>query len=174
MLILSLVSALAVSLPFAAAKPAYKIPAIMSKLVQEDDTCIMPEGFRIQKFRIWSPQAGSNRSVNINFEYTDDSTSINTCCHLNQSSASVGPPGLTPRYACNNDTVQFIWQNGTMTVVEKACPQTSSHFEAAGSVTLNLTCTNTLFNSTAGAGSSCVSTKDPIEAIFTSLEPTPQ
>jgi hypothetical protein len=117
MLLLSAVAQLAT------AQPTYKIPLAMSKIVAEDDSCIMPESFVVQNFQIWTPAPGNNRSEIINFGYADNSTSITTQCHFNGSSVNVGPQGLAPRYACDDKTVEFIWQNGTLTLVEKACPQ---------------------------------------------------
>jgi hypothetical protein len=109
----------------AAASPTYKIPLAMSKIMLESDGCILPEAFVIQNFYIWTPSAGNNSSQIINFDYADNSTSINTKCHFNATSVNVGSEGLAARYACDNTVVQFIWEDETLTMIEKACPENS-------------------------------------------------
>jgi hypothetical protein len=117
--------ALAAAAHLGAALPTYTIPLAMSKALAENEDCTLPEGFEVQNFQIWTPAPGNNRTSVINFGYRDNSTSIVTACHFNQTSVNVGPAGLTPRYACDNKIVEFIWQNGTLTLVEKACPQSN-------------------------------------------------
>ncbi len=113
---------LALVAPFAAAKVNYKVPTM---LLQES-SCIYPEGFEVAGLRTWLPVQGNNKSSTVDFSYRDNSTSIHTACHLNSTSVNVGRPGLAPRYACNDPTVEFIWQNETLTLIEKACPQSNS------------------------------------------------
>ena len=108
-------------LPLAFALPTYDIPSSFNKFFALD-TCIYPEGFEIQNFTSWTPAQGSNASMTIDFGYFDESTSLQTSCHFNATSENVGPAGLTPRYACDNDDVEFIYQNGTLTLIEAACP----------------------------------------------------
>jgi hypothetical protein len=111
----------AAALPGALSLPAYKIPVSFHKFLASD-TCTYPEGFEIQNFTTWTPATGSNASSTIDFGYVDKSTSLQTSCHYNATSANVGKPGLAARYACDNAIVEFIWQNGTLTIVETACP----------------------------------------------------
>lgn len=106
-----------------AALPSYRIPLAMSRVLLANSDCILPEGFEVQNFQIWTPAAGNNRSEVLAFDYRDNSTSTDTKCRFNGTSANVAPAGLAPRYACDNQVVQFIWQNNTLTLIEKACPQ---------------------------------------------------
>ncbi|KAK4240037.1 hypothetical protein C8A03DRAFT_13600 [Achaetomium macrosporum] len=170
---LRLVFALAAVAHLAAASPTYKIPSAMSEVLLESDGCILPEAFVVQDFYIWTPSAGNNSSEVINFDYADNSTSIKTKCHFNATSVNVGPEGLTPRYACDNTVVQFIWEDNRLTMIEKACPE-NSQFEASGSVTPHLICSKSAKNSTVGEGNACSSTEKSIAAKFTSLQPTPK
>lgn len=110
---------------FAVAFPTYRVPIAMLSAALENDGCILPEDFAVHNFQIWSPAANNNRTATVDFAYSDDSTSMETNCHYNSTSVNVGPEGLTPRYACENDIVEFIWRNGTLTLVEKACPETT-------------------------------------------------
>ncbi|KAH8905600.1 hypothetical protein BR93DRAFT_929867 [Coniochaeta sp. PMI_546] len=108
----------AAAIPVAFSLPAYTIPKSFHKFLALD-TCIYPEGFEIQNFTTWTPAPGSNASSTIDFGYFDKSTSLQTSCHYNATSPNVGKPGLTARYACDNAIVEFIWQNGTLTMIEK-------------------------------------------------------
>jgi hypothetical protein len=111
----------AVFLPVALSLPTYAIPKSFRKFLALD-TCTYPEEFEILNFTSWTPAPGSNASSTIDFGYVDKSTNLQTSCHYNATSQNVARPQLTPRYACDNAVVQFIWQNGTLTMIETACP----------------------------------------------------
>ena len=112
------------ALPVALSLPTYTIPSAFRKfLALIEDSCVYPESpYEIQNFTIWTPAPGSNASMTIDFGYVDESTNIETSCHYNATSKNVARPQLTPRYACDNSVVEFIWQNGTLTMIEAACP----------------------------------------------------
>lgn len=55
----------------------------------------------------------------------DSDTDITTTCHLNSTSTNLGAAGAAPRYACDNSSVNFIWQNSKLTMIELACPTSS-------------------------------------------------
>jgi hypothetical protein len=114
-------------LPVAMSLPTYAIPSAFRQFMAMD-TCIYPESpYEIQNFTLWTPAPGSNASYTLDFGYVDKSTNIETSCHYNASSPNVAPrPDLTPRYGCDNAYVSFIWQNGTLTMIERACPETTS------------------------------------------------
>lgn len=101
--------------------PTYTIPLAFKEFLIQND-CTYPEAFEIQKFGTWKPAAGNNASSTIYFGYVDKDTNIQTSCEYNSTSANVAKPGYTPRYACDNPAVVFIWQNGTLTMIERACP----------------------------------------------------
>lgn len=166
----------AAALRLAVALPAYELPTTLPSVLLEDDDCVLPEAFIIEQFQMWTPATGNNHSALINFAYWDSSTDLQTICRLNATSQSVAKPGRAPRYACDNADVEFIWQNTTLTVIERACPQsqTTSKFEASGAVTPALTCVVTLDNSSVGHGDDCLSKTPFIPANFTSLEPSAQ
>ncbi|KAM7207672.1 Alpha/Beta hydrolase fold [Naviculisporaceae sp. PSN 640] len=103
----------------------YKIPESMMRIKAQDDSCIYPEGFDISGFILWAPASNNTNSPLIEFTYSDVSTGISTECMYNTSSVNVGPEGLTPRYACDNQIVEFIWDadDSHLTIVEKAYQQ---------------------------------------------------
>ncbi|KAK3337469.1 hypothetical protein B0T19DRAFT_74287 [Cercophora scortea] len=178
-MMLHVIFALVAAIPLAAslpAKPTYRLPVAMLNVLSESDDCVLPVGFVVQNFQIWTPAPNNKQSINIDFELIDDSTGINTPCQFNETSVSSGPSGLTARYACDNPVVQFIWEDNVLTVIEKACPGSSSAmgFEASGSVTPPLTCVPTSSNTTFGAGSACFSSEYGIPQNYTSLQPSPQ
>jgi len=161
------------AIPLAAALPTFiQIP----KVFLEDASCIMPQGYEVDQFRAWFPAAGNNRSSNLDFAYWDNATQVQTICHLNETSKNVALPGLAARYTCEDPTVEFIWQNNSLRLIERVCPQTNSNttYEASGSVKPNLTCVNTTSNSTFGLGQDCFSSVPFLAANFTSLQPSPR
>lgn len=125
--LLALVAAVTVATPLY--KINYKIPAAMAKILAQNDDCIMPATFNIRNFHVFAPQ-DTTKSFLIQFAFNDTDTNIDTNCQYNSSSVNVGPEGLTPRWACDNPTVQFIYENGdnstdndpVLTLIEKACP----------------------------------------------------
>jgi hypothetical protein len=108
---------------FTASLPTYAIPKPYTLDFLMAAGCVLPESFIIQNVQIWTPAAGNNQSQTISFGYFDNSTSIQTSCQYNSSSENVGKPGLAPRFACDNPVVEFIWQGGALTMIEKACPE---------------------------------------------------
>ncbi|KAL2180339.1 uncharacterized protein P884DRAFT_289759 [Thermothelomyces heterothallicus CBS 202.75] len=173
---LSIVLIIATAIQLAVALPIYKIPPALSKVAHKSNFCILPQEFVIKNFQIWNPQADNNHSTTINFDYLDDSVmpAIDTKCHLNQTSVNVGAKSLVPRYACDDALVEFMWTNGTLTVIERACPQetlTRPH-EATGVLKPKFNCLETIRNSTIGPGFACSSTPDVILGAFVSLRPT--
>ncbi len=121
-MLLRLLPAIIAAIPLMAALPTYKIP----KVFLEDDSCTLPEAYEVDQFQAWFPGPGNNHSAMVNFAYWDNSTSLQTVCHLNATSKNVASAGLAPRYACDNPNVEFIWQNNTLRMIEMACPQTNS------------------------------------------------
>jgi hypothetical protein len=111
----------ATSFTLALSMPTYTIPTAFSRFAAAD-SCTYPEGFEIQNFTTWTPAPQNNASSTIDFGFFDKSTDIQTPCHYNSTSKNVGRPGLAARYACDNQIVEFIWQNGTLTLIETACP----------------------------------------------------
>lgn len=125
-MMLHLILLLMAAVSLAAAGPSYKIPAVMLAALAENDGCVLPQGFVIDKFQLCLAAPDSNGSSVINFDYSDNSTGIRTPCHYNATSVNAAPEGLAPRYACDNSVVEFIWQNRTLTMIEKACPKSNS------------------------------------------------
>ena len=100
---------------------AYKIPFAFNRFLALD-TCLNPARFEVQDFTIWTPAAGNNASTVINFGYLDKGTNLQTSCHFNGTSQNTMPAGYTPRFACENSYVEFIWQDEKLTMIEAACP----------------------------------------------------
>ncbi|KAK3300333.1 uncharacterized protein B0H64DRAFT_428418 [Chaetomium fimeti] len=176
-MMLHFILAIAAAAQLAVAFPTYKAPLTLSKVARHKQFCIFPDEFVVKNFHTWTPEAGNNRSAIVDFDYTDDSVmpAIKTKCHFNETSVNVGPKDLAARYACENDLVQFIWCDGELTMIERACPLETENrpFEAAGWVTPNLECFTSNRNSTAGEGHACTSSPNVMSAVFSSLQPTP-
>ncbi|KAK4218214.1 hypothetical protein QBC37DRAFT_412803 [Rhypophila decipiens] len=97
----------------------------MIQILAQDNSCALPDNFTVSYFLAFTPDtaSGNQNSPLVHFGFQDIATSISTMCMYNTSSVNVGPEGLTPRYACDNEMVEFIWDSEevTLTVVEKAC-----------------------------------------------------
>ena len=115
-----LLSILSIAIPAALAIVQYQVPHSLAALVEDTD-CILPDDFNVQKFVAESADGGKTLG-SFDFIFADDSTNATTPCHFNSSSKSVVDDGRTPRFACDNSNVQFIWQNLTLTLIEAVCP----------------------------------------------------
>jgi hypothetical protein len=107
----------------ATATPSYAIPKIFSASFLAAADCTLPGSCEILDFETCTVPDGNTTSSVVKFAYTDEATGIQTDCQYNSTSKNVGMPGLAPRYACDNPTVEFIWLNGVLTLVEAACPE---------------------------------------------------
>jgi len=103
----------------------YKLPANFPKVLLQSD-CYFPLNFTVFGLEVWLPSSSNPNNFTADFEYMDSGTGISTPCHRNATSPNVGGDGHAERWACDNIFVEFIWQNGTLTIVEKACPNTGS------------------------------------------------
>ncbi|KAM7194712.1 hypothetical protein V8F33_007090 [Rhypophila sp. PSN 637] len=154
----------------------------MIQILAQDDSCALPDNFTISYFLAFTPDttSGNQNGPLVHFGYQDIATSISTMCMYNTSSVNVGPEGLTPRYACDNEMVQFIWDSEevSLTVVEKACSNSLtaslsiSNMEAAGSVTPTLYCGQTPADSLEGKGTFCYA-EGELDGDFSSMSPAP-
>lgn len=123
----------------------------------------------------------------IEFDYADPASKVETSCQLNATSKSTTPEGLTPRFACENRDVKFIWDQDRqlLTLVERACHTAQGYvrsdprschsgvtnhtnlffrtplYEAAGSISVSAPC----------KGGQCVANSTNYEGVFTSLQP---
>jgi hypothetical protein len=169
--------AIAAAAQLVVAFPTYKVPLALSKVARHSQFCIYPQEFVVKNFQTWTPEPGNNHSAIVDFDYTDDTVmpAIETKCHFNETSVNVGAKDLAARYACENALVEFIWNNSTLTMIERACPlETQNHpFEAAGWVTPNLDCFTSNRNNTAGQGHACSASPKVMSAVFSSLQPKP-
>ena len=93
--------------------------------LQERD-CFYPKKFSLFGLAVWTPDPSNPNNITVDFQYQDGDTQIQTPCQRNASSPNVGEEGLAPRYACDNPTVEFIYGDGVVTVIEKACPNSGS------------------------------------------------
>ncbi|KAL2883827.1 hypothetical protein SGCOL_000976 [Colletotrichum sp. CLE4] len=176
-------SLLLIAAPAAQAAVSYMsaVPDTLMAMVESSEDCNLPDDFQIQNFAAES--ADGKTADSLDFTFNDDSTILNTQCHLNASSVPVPGDGRTPRYACDNASVQFIWQNGTMTVIEKVCPgdDGAADYEASGTATVPLVCDGGAANRTGNAARShrrtrraavaCKSNSDDIRSRFFSIQP---
>ncbi|CAK7563264.1 MAG: hypothetical protein SEPTF4163_001128 [Sporothrix epigloea] len=141
-------------------------------------SCYYPATFTLNNFTTWLPANNASLSY-VSFQYVDRGTLITTACAYNATSRSLtAGTGLADRYACDDHAISFIWQKGTITVIETTCPgQTVTKFEASGSIiptNLKCTVTNSSGDSCQGQsqGTLCLSSM-PLSANFTSQEPSP-
>ena len=115
-----------VSATFAFALPSLdrKVTPGLSPIHSPRD-CILPKHFVVHKFNIFVPLSKTTaEKAIINFSYVNNGTSIYADCHYNQTSINVAPKGSTPRWACEDGRVQFIFnaERASLTLIEKACP----------------------------------------------------
>lgn len=154
--------------PLASSLPTYALP----KTFVAAEGCELPEGYVLSKFTTWTP-VGSN-DTSISFNYFDESTNITTSCYKNSSSQAITSPGYAARYPCENSIVKFIWSNSKLGLIEEACPEDSStSYEASGSVVPSLQCASKNCTVTGETGLQCTSANQTITAQFTSLQPAP-
>ncbi|KFA48415.1 hypothetical protein S40293_00258 [Stachybotrys chartarum IBT 40293] len=158
----SLPSALGVSI----AMLAYSPPAEVITRAETSPECILPRDYHVQNFTGYSNDTGTTIS-SFDFTFADTATNVTTLCHFNSTSTSTTPPSLTPRFACENSDVKFIWENPDRQIwmIERVCSLTDGApptYEASGSLNLHLSC------STNGT---CVSNSTEYTALFTSLQP---
>ncbi|GKT41874.1 uncharacterized protein ColSpa_02055 [Colletotrichum spaethianum] len=156
--------------------------SLMAKVESSD--CTLPDDFQIQNFAAESPDGGQTVE-SLNFNFNDDSAILSTPCQLNASSVPVTSDGRTPRYACDDARVQFIWQNGTITVIEKVCPgdDGAADYEASGTAVVPVVCDGAAGNGTGNAARqrrrnsrravACKSNSDDIRSRFFSIQPVP-
>ncbi|KAG6363232.1 hypothetical protein INS49_008328 [Diaporthe citri] len=103
--------------------------------------CEYPAYFTIQSFTTFTPSASNNTEVNFG------------CA--------------AARYACDNSSINFIWQNNKLTMIELACPTSSVQYDTSGSWIPTLTCTDV----TDESGVKCASNQTTYQGQFTSIEP---
>ncbi|KAK1986534.1 hypothetical protein LZ30DRAFT_581849 [Colletotrichum cereale] len=179
------ISLLVVAAPAAQAAVSYMaaVPESLMAKVESSD-CTLPDDFQIQGFAAESPDGGKTIESLI-FNFNDDSTILSTPCHLNASSVPVADDGRTARYACDDARVQFIWQNGTATVIEKVCPgeDGAADYEASGTAAVPVVCDGAAGNGTTTTARhrrsngrravACKSNSDDIRSKFFSIQPVP-
>ncbi|KAM0329886.1 hypothetical protein ACHAQA_004051 [Verticillium albo-atrum] len=170
-------SLLLLAAPTTNAMAAYmaSLPQEIAALVAADD-CQLPDEFSIQNFVAESANGGKALD-SFEFGFVDDSTVVDTSCFFNSTSEAVNNDGRTPRYACNDARVNFIWQNGSLTLIEGVCPgeDGAADYEASGTAPVKLTCNgsnSTVVRNETGAGqSNCKADSTDIQAKFFSIQP---
>ncbi|KAH7326490.1 hypothetical protein B0I35DRAFT_405725 [Stachybotrys elegans] len=159
----------AVALPGALAVPfsmlAHRPSSDVVRRADGDADCVLPRDYRVQEFAARTNDTGTTLS-SLHFTFADTATNVTTLCQYNSSSTSTTPPGLTPRYSCENRDVKFIWEDedSQLWLIERVCPNPDGTptYEASGSMLLNLSCS--------GNGT-CSSNSTSQTALFTSLQP---
>lgn len=110
------------ALPTTWAAHAYTVPPGLV-LLEADDTnsCVLPDAYHILNFKGQSKDGGKTLSA-FDFNFEDEDTKVKTPCHKNSSSKVVPSPG-SPRYACDNAAVEFLWDNDNqkLWMMEKVC-----------------------------------------------------
>lgn len=116
-------STLALLLPVASAMRAYTAPSSLRALVDANDACDFPDEYVIQDF-VGKSNSTDGVLASYNFTFIDQTTTTTSLCHFNSTSVSTTPGGLTPRYACEDRDVQFIWEDDEkdLTMIQRVCP----------------------------------------------------
>ncbi|KAF5008211.1 hypothetical protein FDECE_5486 [Fusarium decemcellulare] len=154
------------ALPTTLAAHAYAVPQALA--LQEADAtdsgCTLPDAYHVRNFKAESKDSGKTLS-SFDFNFEDEDTKVTTPCHKNSSSKAVESPG-SPRYACDNSLIEFLWndRDQKLWVMEKVCTGTdgTAQWEASGSAQIVLKCART---------GSCTSNSTDHRALFTSLNP---
>ncbi|KAL7799096.1 hypothetical protein V8C37DRAFT_366542 [Trichoderma ceciliae] len=146
---------------------SYAPPPELLAQSQSDSGCNLPPDFHIKNFAAKSNETGPAASlVAFNFTFVDKTTSVTTGCYFNSSSVSTTPSDLTPRYACSDGNVKFIWVNNKreLTLVETICPSSNgvATWEVAGSAIISLSCS---------ASGTCKTNSTDYDARFVALDP---
>ncbi|KAF4340945.1 hypothetical protein FBEOM_5128 [Fusarium beomiforme] len=155
------------ALPVTWAAHLYAVPQSLSLLETsaEDNGCTLPDTYSIRNFKAESNDSGKTLS-GLDFLFVDPDTKLTTACHKNASSKAITGLGSSDRYACDNDAVEFIWNDDTkkLWMIEKVCQTQAGSvpYEASGSIILNVKCART---------GSCSSNSTDHKSTFTSLQP---
>ncbi|ATY63170.1 hypothetical protein CCM_06960 [Cordyceps militaris CM01] len=155
--------AVAAALPLAAT--AYTAHPMLLKAAAQQN-CDLPQQFKIRDF---AGQANGTADASaptfFTFSYADAATKVETTCQLNATSKSTSPAGLTPRFACENRDVKFIWEQNKqqLAIIERACPspQGTPLYEATGTIFISAPC----------KGGVCAANATEYTGNFTSLQP---
>lgn len=136
-LLLPLLATLPCAIAAAISKPVYIFPAALrAKASDASNGCVLPKSYQIKSFTAKSNSSISAASPGVlssyDFTFADPDTQVTTVCHFNSTSASTTPAGLTPRYACENHDVKFIFRDGdspekVMTMIQRVCPKTDGY-----------------------------------------------
>lgn len=101
---------------------AYKMHPMLLQAAQQMN-CTLPGKFYVRNF-IGQPNgtvADAPAPSFCTFSYEDPASTVKTFCQFNATSKSITSKGPAPRFACENSNVEFIWQNGLLTLVGRAC-----------------------------------------------------
>jgi len=106
------------------AQLGYSLPPALMAFAQTADDCIFPASFEVRDFGGISNSTNGTTLGSLDFSFTSTDTEVTTLCHYNSTSEPSVPPGRTPRYKCENDDVEFIWENDKtrLTMIERVCP----------------------------------------------------
>ncbi|KAK7418224.1 hypothetical protein QQZ08_011327 [Neonectria magnoliae] len=160
LLLLSALSSSAVALH------TYSVPMNLRVAEAENDNpCVLPDDYHVVGFSSEAQGDGQTLS-SYKFTFKDDTTNITTPCNFNSSSVSIPGNGV-PRYLCDNNDIEFIWEDADrdLTMIQKVCPGTNgaSAYEVAGSVHLWIKCPE--------SGGACATNTTDYRSLFVSLNP---
>lgn len=101
----------------------YSPPAALMAKVMADDDCSFPASYEVRNFAGQSNDSSSTLGL-FDFEFKDPDTKVETVCHFNESSESSTPSAPNPRYPCENEDIEFIWENDIkkLWLIEGVCP----------------------------------------------------
>ncbi|EMR62056.1 hypothetical protein MGN70_005344 [Eutypa lata] len=138
--------------------------------VEATADCTLPGEFEISDFKVYTDFVDNTKNTT-SFHYSDVDTGVDTSCQQNSTSKSTNT-GAAQRWPCDDANVEFIYQTTTtgvsgLTLIEKACLESSTSLEASGLVKPDLICTNTTSSST------CTGKQSPLPGDFTSISPAP-
>ncbi|KAF4980125.1 hypothetical protein FZEAL_3789 [Fusarium zealandicum] len=154
------------ALPTSWAAHAYAVPQGLALQEADADSCNLPDAYSIGNFKAESKDSGKTLT-SLDFDFSDKDTDLTTPCHKNSSSKAIDGVGGSPRYACDNAAVEFLWDDDDqkLWMMEKVCIEEdgTAQWEAGGSAHLPLKCART---------GGCTTNSTDHRALFTSLNPS--
>ncbi|UNI15149.1 hypothetical protein JDV02_001712 [Purpureocillium takamizusanense] len=150
----------------ALAATAYTPPASLAAAAKDPgNDCSLPVSYHVLNF-VGKKNSSATDLSSYSFKYRNTNSNLTTECAWDTTSKSTTPDSLTPRFACADRNVKFIWQGEQkrLTLIERVCPNTRGvpSYEVSGSADIPLHC---------GGTGACASNQTDTLALFTSINP---
>ncbi|KAI9172005.1 hypothetical protein HJFPF1_01497 [Paramyrothecium foliicola] len=144
---------------------AYSPPVALRTMAAQAG-CNFPNDFQIRQFTAKSNDTGATLQT-FNFTFFEDNNAVTTFCEFNSSSVSTTPPGLEPRYPCENRDIKFIWEDDkkNLWMIQRLCPGADGvpDYQVSGVLNVPVVCN--------GTGGACSGNATEYTARYTSINP---